>query len=388
MDRTKIAFIITRLELGGAQKSVLYSARNIDKTRFESYLLTGAGGYFDTYAQENIENVFFIPALQRTINPFKDLSAFAQIILALVKIKPQIVHTNSSKAGILGRAAAYFYKRRSPWSLIKKYPKIVHTVHGFGFNDRQNFLTRTFYILLEQFFADKSDVLVFVSIADLQTAIKLKIAPAEKCRLIRAGIELKTKSDFKNFDRTAKLAALGLPAESKIILCPANLKPQKNPLDMVRAAKIVCAQMPEAVFLFLGTGPLKKETETLIKDFGLQNNFKLLGHRNDVAQLLAIADVFALSSLWEGLPMALIEAISMQVPAVCYDAGGIAEVLHNGQNGALVQTGDYKGLAGGILNILYVNFTFDFPTAALKEFDIKAMLKQQQQLYADLLTEK
>jgi glycosyltransferase involved in cell wall biosynthesis len=305
--------------------------------------------------------------------------AMAQIRAALKKIKPQIVHTNSSKAGILGRAAAMLQSPR---------PKIAHTVHGFGFNDYQNFLIRGFYLFLERLLARGTDILIFVSSSDMQTALRLKITPPRKCRLIRAGVELKTKADFKNFDRTAKLAALGLPAESKIILCAANLKPQKNPLDMARAAKTVCAQNPRAVFLYLGTGGLQKQTENLIKEYALQNNFKLLGHRGDTPELLAIADCFALSSLWEGLPMALVEALSMRIPAVCYNAGGICEVLHDGKNGFLIERGDYKNLARGILEILRGNFNFDISAVDLNEFDIKQMLKKQEELYSALASKK
>ncbi|MDR0734162.1 MAG: glycosyltransferase family 4 protein [Elusimicrobiota bacterium] len=371
MGKTKIAFIITKLELGGAQKSVLYSARDIDKTRFEPYLLAGAGGYFDAYAKENIKNIFFIPALQRAVNPLKDMRALTQIMAALKKIKPRIVHTNSSKAGILGRAAAM---------LMKPRPKIVHTVHGFGFNDYQNFLMRSFYIFLERLLARGTDILIFVSLADIQTALRLKIAPAQKCRLIRAGVELKTKTDFKKSDITAEF---GLPGESKIVLCAANLKPQKNPLDMVRAAQIVCAQMPETVFLYLGAGELEGQTRALINKYKLQSNFRLLGRRGDVERLLAAADCFALSSLWEGLPMALIEALSMHVPAACYDAGGISEVLHSGKNGYLVKRGDFAGLAQGIINILRGDLIFDAKAVDLKEFDAKEMLQKQQDLWSN-----
>jgi len=284
------------------------------------------------------------------------------------------VHTNSSKAGILGRLAAWFCRA-----------KIVHTVHGFGFHDRQNSLVQKFYILLERFFAKCTDELIFVSLMDLQTALSLKIAPVEKCKIIRAGVELKTKEDFKNFDKSAKLAELGLSTDSKIILCAANLKPQKNPLDMVRAAKIVRAKFPEAVFLYLGTGELQKQTQDLIDSYSLQNNFKLLGHRGDTPQLLAIADVFALSSLWEGLPMAVVEALSMQVPAVCYNAGGIGEVVKNGQDGYLVNRGDYEALAQYIIHVLEGGLTFNADAIDLKEFDIKEMLKKQQDLYTALM---
>ncbi|MDR0645933.1 MAG: glycosyltransferase family 4 protein [Elusimicrobiota bacterium] len=372
MDRTKIVFIITKLELGGAQKSVLYSAENLDKNKFETFLLCGEGGYFDEYARQRIKNIFFIKNLQRQIRPFKDFFAFLEILTILRNIRPDIIHTNSSKAGILGRAAA---------KLICKRPKIVHTAHGFGFNDRQNYLIRNFYIFLERIFARFTDKIIFVSLRDLKTALKLKIARAEKCRLLRAGVELKTKGNFRDFSRARKIKSLGLNENAKIILSVANLKPQKNPLDMVRAAKIVCEKIPNAVFLYLGTGELEKRAKNLIAQNNLQNNFKLLGHRDDTAELLATADVFALSSLWEGLPMALVEALSMELPAVCYDAGGISELLQDGKNGFLIERGNFEALADAILKILDGSFKFDCSVVDLQEFDIKEMLKKQEELY-------
>ncbi|MDR0953347.1 MAG: glycosyltransferase, partial [Elusimicrobiota bacterium] len=183
--------------------------------------------------------------------------------------------------------------------------------------------------------------------------------------------------------RSEKLKTLNLPKESKIILSIANLKPQKNPLDMVKAAKIVAAKIPNAVFLYLGTGELKEKTENLIKRYRLANNFKLLGHRDDASELLAISDCFALTSLWEGLPMALVEALSMQTPAVCYDAGGIGEILQSGQNGFLIQRGNYHDLAAAILLVLESKLNFKQDAATLKEFDIRTMLKKQEALYRE-----
>lgn len=378
MATTKVVFIITQLQLGGAQRSVLYSAMHLDKNLFDVCLLSGPGGYFDDWARQNIDSTLLVPALRRKINPFKDFTALRQLGAALRCEQADIVHTNSSKAGILGRLAARFLAGA-------KKPKIVHTVHGFSFHNHQNFLVRRFYILLERWIAKFTDMLVFVSTVDLQTALALNIAPAHKCRLIRAGVELKTPADFAALDKPAKRAEFGLDEHNKIILSIANLKPQKNPLDMVRAAGVVCAQRPEAVFLYLGSGPLKRKTEALIAKYKLQNNFKLLGDRPDADELLALADVFALSSLWEGLPMALVEALSMQVPAVCYDAGGIGAMIQDGRNGFLIPSGDWRALAQGILEVLEGRAPFDAAAVDLQDFDIKKMPKNQEKLYLELL---
>ena len=372
MAKRKIAFIITQLQLGGAQKSVLYSVNNMPKDKFETYLLCGRGGFFDEEAKKEIKNLLFIPNLQRAINLKQDFLAFKQIRKALKKIKPDIVHTNSSKAGLLGRFAA-----------ASLGLKCVHTVHGFAFNSEQKLPVRIFYVLLEAFCSLMTKKIIFVANTDIDLAKKYKIAPQKKFVLIRAGVEVKTKEDFPSFDKNKKLKELNLSKENKIILSIANLKPQKNPLDMVKAAKIVCEKFPQAVFLYLGTGPLKEATEALIKEYKLENNFKLLGHRTDTTELLMISDIFALSSLWEGLPMALIEALNMQVPAVCYNVNGITEVIKNGKNGFTVKSKDYQTLAKNIIKIL--EGSFKFTSYDLTEFDIDTMVKNQASLYESLL---
>jgi Glycosyltransferase len=369
-QKIKTVLIITQLQLGGAQKSVLYTAQHLDD-RFEPYLITGPGGYFDKQALSSIKNVIFIDGLRRAINPFNDLPALLQLVLALRKIKPQIVHTNSSKAGILGRIAAK----------IATKAKIIHTVHGFGFNDKQNFIIRNLYIIAEKFCALFTDTLIFVSQENLNLALKLKIAPKAKCRLVRAGVKLQKREDFSHIDRAQKLACIGLKETDKVILSIANLKPQKNPLDMVKAARIVCDKIPNAVFLYLGEGELRQKTAAMIKKLHLQDNFKLLGHREDTGELLYCSDAFCLSSLWEGLPMALAEALSQGVPAVCYDTDGVKEILSDGKNGYLVKKGDYKNLAAGLINVLEGKLKFDAAAADLKEFDIDLMVKKQQEIY-------
>ena len=374
MANKKIAFIITKLELGGAQKSVLYSVKNLNHPPFKTYLLCGKGGFLDKTAKRNIKGLFFIPDLVREISPIKDIKAFFQIRKRLKNIKPDIVHTNSSKAGILGRLAA---------ASLSGKPKIVHTVHGFSFYEGQKASSKYFYILAERLLSQVTDCLVFVSREDMDKALKLKIAKAAKCRLIRAGVEVRRRSDFNNFDRQAKLKELGLKENARIILSTANLKPQKNPLDMIRAAAIVCRQEPQCVYLYTGTGPLKKAASKLIARYKLKNNFKLLGHRKDIPELLAAAEVFSLSSLWEGLPMALAEALFMNVPAVCYDSGGVKEILKDGQNGFLIKRGDYKALARGQIKALRKK-DFLFKEEDLEDFDIRTMLIRQQELYREL----
>lgn len=371
MERTKVAFIITKLQLGGAQKSVLYSAANLDKNTFESHLLCGKGGYLDGQAQQQIKNLYFINSLVRELSVIKDFCAFLQILKTLLKIKPDIVHTNSSKAGILGRIAAKMLRT-----------KIVHTVHGFSFNDYQPAPLKFFYMQVERFCNKFTDTLIFVSQENLQKALSLNLAVKQQCLLIRAGAELKTKADFTLKDAQKTRKNLGINDGDKIILSTANLKPQKNVFDMIRAAKTVCKKYTAAKFLFTGEGPLKEQALEMIAANNLQNNFLLLGHRDDIAQLLNIADVFALSSLWEGLPMAIAEALAMDIPCVCYDTDGVKEIIKDAQNGYLVRRGKYDILAQKIIDVLEggLNFT----RGDITDFDINTMVKKQEGLYTSL----
>ncbi len=381
MANTKVAYLITKLELGGAQKSALYSTQNLPQN-FDAYLLCGRGGFFDADAKKNIKNLIFIDNLLRPISPLKDLSAFWQIVKKLHDIKPDIVHTHSSKAGILGRLAAVLLNKKMGAKSQKI--KIAHTVHGFAFYDGQNPLKRRFYIFLERLLAKYTDALIFVSKCDMQQALRLKIGQTQKHHLIRAGIEIVTRESFSPQDKEAKLKELGLEPDAQIILCGANLKPQKNPLDTVRAAKIVCQKNPKSVFLYLGEGELKAKTLELVKELNLQKNFILTGRRQDCSCLLYCARVYALSSLWEGLPMAVVEALAMQTPCACYNVGGISEVIKDGQNGYLAPRGDYESLAQAILDILDGKLAFNAQAVGLEEFDIKNMLKRQTELYGRL----
>ena len=367
---TKIAFVITKLDLGGAQKSVLYTTRHISDG-FEPFLLCGQGGTLEKYAKDHIKNLYIIPSLVRQINPIKDFLAFKELAKKLKEINPQIVHTNCPKAGILGRIAAKLFTKA----------KVIHTTHGFVFYDGQNIIKKYFYIIIERFAALFADYMIFVSNKDLQTALKYKITTLQKARLIRVGVMPKTKESLR-FNKTKLFEELDIKEDTKIVLQTANLKPEKNPLESVKIANLVCKKMPNTVFLYTGEGPLKEKAENLIKELKLENNFKLIGERDDIPHLLSIANVFLLTSIREGLPMALLEALFMEVPSVCYNAGGIPEILKDGENGFLIPQNSPEKAAESIISILQGNFTFKEQSLALmQDFDIKDMLLKQQELY-------
>ena len=344
MEKTKILYFITRMDQGGAQASVLTTMKTINKQQFEVYLATGPGGRLDGKLKLDPSKVFFIKALKHDTHPkytLHDLVALLQMGFILRRVKPDIVHTNAPKAGILGRLAARIFWRRA---------KVVHTFHGLGFAKEQGEKQFKFFVLVEKFCARFTDALIFVSRKNAVEAKQLGIGKSVRTELIRAGINFNPILPLK-FDPVAKKASLKIPANAKVVLALANFKPLKNPIHFVLAAYKVLSQMKNVYFIFTGEGPLKQTAENLAKNLSIEKQVLFPGWRNDALELLAISDVFASVSLREGLPMSLLEAMAMRVPAVCYNVDGISEVVTDNKTGFLVSPSDINTFADKLKSI-------------------------------------
>ena len=383
MDKTKILYFITALDQGGAQNSVLTTIKRLDKREFEPYLAAGKGGRLDGKAKREHKNLFFIPALKHDVRAryfFHDALAILQMGLLMRKIRPDIVHTNAPKAGILGRLAARIFWRKA---------KVVHTFHGLGFAKEHGEKHFDFFVKTEKFCASLTDVLVFVSKKNAAEAAQLGIGKGVRSEIIRAGIDFDRRLP-RNFNPAAKKNALRLPPTSRVVLAIANFKPLKNPIHFVLAAYKVLSQMKNVYFIFTGDGELKEATEKLIHNLGIEKQVILPGWRSDILELLAISDVYASVSLREGLPMSLLEAMSMRVPVVCYDVDGIGEVVTNNKTGFLVRPSDISALAEKIKVLLRHSALRERFEAAIdkrdfSEFAIPAMIKKQEHLYRSLV---
>ncbi len=375
----KAAHIITRLDFGGAQANTLHTARTLDRSRFEASIICGHLGDIDHRVDD--ANIIRAEHLVRQISPLEDLRAFFELRAKLGEMKPQIVHTHSSKAGILGRLAA--------WSA--GVPVIIHTFHGFGFHPRQGFLKRNFYIALEKFCARFSDALVFVSKANMETARELGIGDPAKYVLIRSGIALGAYP--AKTDRELKRAELGLSASHTVVTCIGNAKPQKNPGHFLEAAARLSKTRPSARFVFVGGGEELENLRAAARARGLERVCIFTGWREDTAELLAASDVFALTSYWEGLPRALVEALRTGLPAVCYATDGVTDILKEGVNGFPVKQGDLDAFCGALGKVLddgalRARLAAGASGTDLAEFDIDFMVRRQEELYSSLLREK
>jgi glycosyltransferase involved in cell wall biosynthesis len=384
MERLKVAHVVTRLDLGGAQQNTLYTWAHLDRARFDPLLVCGAGGLLDAEAQAAAEKeggprLLIMDSLVREVDPARDLLAFLQLVKIFLAEKPSVVHTHSSKAGILGRVAAR----------LAGVPVVIHTFHGFGFHDYQRPFVKGFYAFLERVCALFASALVFVSKANEDYARRHRIGDAARYHLIRSGVRL---GDYpaKVADKGKRKAELGFGMHKPLVISVGNLKPQKNPADFVALAERVCAKRPDTEFLFIGDGPLRQRLEFQLVAKGLSGRVRLAGWRRDTAELLALGDIFVLTSLWEGLPRALVEALRSGLPAVCYATDGVTDLLKDGVNGFVVPPRNVTALSEKVLTLLEDAKLRQALSAMAAdsvgpEFDIDHMVRAQERLYDSLL---
>ncbi|MBN2364296.1 glycosyltransferase family 4 protein [candidate division WOR-3 bacterium] len=334
----KIVQIITKLEKGGAQLTVL----EILKNKKNSVLITGRGGLLMSSARKEYPGrVFVARSLAREINPAEDICAFWQILKTVKKIKSEfdcIVHTNSSKAGLLGR-----------WACLLLSVPCVHTVHGWSFNPRQNPFFLGMAVLFEKLTSLFTSRLVVVTKEDIKKGMGYKIGKPEKYAVARAVTDL---TPFRILcDRSLK-RKLGFPENCIIVGSISNFKPQKAPLDFVKTAGIVLKKRPDSFFFIAGGGPLFSESKKLASQLDIADKLKFLGWRNDVPQLMSSLDIFLLVSLWEGLPQVVLQAMAAGKPVVVTAVDGSKEIVRNGTNGFLTEPGNPEDSADKIIKLI------------------------------------
>lgn len=378
---TRVCHVITRLDLGGAQENTLHTVRTL-REPFQASLVCGAGGLLDPEAERLAGGpVAFLRDLVRPIDPVRDLRALLALLRHFQKTRPQIVHTHSSKAGILGRAAA----------AAAGVPVVVHSIHGFGFHPEQSWAGRALGIGLERCVAPFTTHVVAVSRNNLDEGVRLGFIDPGRASVIRSGVRIAAFREAAA-DRDAGKALraeLGIPAGAPLVGMVACLKPQKAPVDFVEVAARVAAARPDAAFLIAGDGELRQSVEDHARRLGLAGRLHLLGWRRDVPRVMAGLDVVLLTSLWEGLPRVVPEAIAAGRPIVATAVDGTAEILRDGENGFVTRPHDRDGLAARVLRLIedpaLGRRLAETASPLLREFDIDEMVRAQEDLYSRLL---
>ncbi len=326
-----VAHVITRLIIGGAQENTLYNCEDLFRRHGDEVtLITGPGlgpeGSLMERAKQVGIRIVEIPEMRRSINPWRDWQSYQAIIRTLRERKPDIVHTHSSKAGILGRAAA-----------TKLGIPAVHTVHGAAFHHGQSALAFNAYRMAERLAARWCDAIISVCNSLTEQYVEAGIAPRSKFTTVYSGMEVEP---FLNPPRSREDVRRELNFEAKhvVVAKVARLFHLKGHEFLLAAARGVAQLHPNVRFLLIGDGILRAAIEAEIERLGLQRHFVFTGlvPPSCIPELLNASDIVVHTSVWEGLARVLPQGLIAGKPVVSYDIDGAREVVLSGETGYLL----------------------------------------------------
>jgi GT2 family glycosyltransferase len=326
--RIRILRFIARLNVGGPSIHVYLLTTGLDSRRFRSTLVTGRispqEGDMGYLFQSALEQPVIIEALQREISPFMDTKAFLQILRLLRKERPHIVHTHTAKAGTTARLAAIIYNL-----FFNGNAHTVHTFHGHVFSGYFSRTKSSMVIWAERLLAQKTDVIVAISQTQKEDLVnEFHIAPADKIRVIPLGFDLTSFLDGgqkKGFFR--KSIAEG--HTTRLVGIVGRLVPIKNHALFLNMAEIFLNEYVDlnVKFVVIGDGELSDTLQAHAENLGLKNHVEFCGWRRDLPEVYADLDVLALTSINEGTPVSIIEAMASGTSIISTDAGGVRDLL-------------------------------------------------------------
>lgn len=343
----KVLHVITRMILGGAQENTLLTVQGLDRLdHFDVTLACGPeGGREGTLLERARDStrVVVIPELRRAVSPRHDPVALWKLYRLIRREGYDVVHTHSSKAGVLGRLAAR----------MAGTPVVVHTLHSLVFHDRQPWAVNRLWRTIKRLMGPLTDR--FISVADAVTegAVAARIAPPDRFTTIRSGMELDWFLRAR-IDVAAARRELGLPGDAAVVGKVARLSPLKGHDQLLEAWPAVTLRHPEARLVLVGDGVLQERLRRRARRLAVEGSVVFAGlvPRERIPSAIAAMDVLVHTSLWEGLPRVLVQALALGRPCVALRRDGAPEVVIDGETGFLVEPDDPAALADAISRLL------------------------------------
>jgi glycosyltransferase involved in cell wall biosynthesis len=383
----KIVHIITRLILGGAQENTLITCKGLAARGHKVTLITGPalgpeGQLFGQTKNQKFQTIV-VDKLRRQISPVLDIPAYREIKTLLEKIQPDIVHTHSAKAGILGRYAAY---------RLRKWPKIIHTVHGLAFHEYQNKLLNRFYIAVEKAAAKKTDAFISVADAMTQKSLAAGIGSAEQYITAYSAIE---EDDFlrpiTKQERSQFCKKYDIPDNAIVLVTIARLFHLKGHEYIIESAKDLAGRFDNCIWLFVGDGILKEQLQKQIADYGLSDKFRFTGLLpvEQMPLVIQSSDILVHCSLREGLARVLPQAMLCGKPAISFDIDG-ANAVVNPDTGRLIEPENVEQLTDACAELianenLRIRLGKNGRESVKEKFSPEVMVDKIEELYQRLL---
>ena len=379
-----ICHVITRLIVGGAQENTILTCEGLRQRGQRVTLVSGptvgpegslverarAGGY------EYVE----VRELVRAVQPFRDLRARRRLRKLFQDLRPDVVHTHSSKAGILARFAAD----------DAGVPIVVHTIHGMSFNRTQPWPVRAAYAWLERQAARRSHRIVTVADAMIEQCVAAGVCGREKMQTIYSGMETE-QFEPQRYDRAAVRREWGVGEDAIVVGTVARLFRRKGYEQLLPIMARAAARDGRLRFVWVGDGAQRRDYEAELARLGLAERTTLTGlvRPSEIPRLMAGFDVLAHTSQWEGLPRSVVQALLMGVPAVAFEIDGTPEVVLDGQTGRVVVLNDLDAFADALVELADDAEARERMGVAGREhcltrFDWRVMTEQLEALYVAL----
>lgn len=339
----RIMRIIARLNVGGPAIHVSLLTARLVPPEYESLLVTGqigeGEGDMSYYAESLGVQPTIIPELGRSLNPVRDLRVIGQLYRLMRQFKPDVVHTHTAKAGFVGRIAAW----------LAGSPVIVHTFHGHVFRGYFSpTMTRVFLVLERLTARMSSAVITLTEGLKREIADEFHVAPRDKIVVLPLGLDLRRFAETPRKQGMFR-AQQGIPADVPLIGIVGRIVPVKNHRLFLEAAALIRQEIPDARFVIVGDGEGRAEVEAQIATLGLGDAVQITGWLRDLLPLYSDLDVMALSSVNEGTPVTLIEALAAGCPVASTAVGGVPDLLENGKLGSLAPSEDAPALAAAVI---------------------------------------
>ena len=384
----RILHVITTFSQGGATENTLFSVEGLKSLGYDVRILAGPpnrseGDLFDR-AKENDIPIRILPELVRNIHPWKDLVALVRMIGIFREERITIVHTHSSKAGILGRVAA----------LAARTPIVVHTIHGLPFHESQGMVLFTLFQWAERLCSLFTDKLITVTDTITQKAIAAHIGKREQFLTVRSGFLI------RDFSRSAPKGKrlrkeLGIGKDELVVGKIARFSPLKGHRYLIDAIPEIIAKVPGVKFLLVGGGELEHELRELVRQKGVAQHVLFSGMLpvEHMPEVISMMDVVVHTSVLEGLARVLPQALALEKPVVSFDIDGAHEVITHGVTGYLVSPGDTGLLAAFIVELLKnrrraMQFGCAGRKIVVDRWDVKTMVQKIDGEYRELMEKK
>jgi len=340
--------------MGGSAQNTLRTCIGLPNEKYRVVLVSGLSreskmtgaerrtvdANLDMAAKQGV-TVIVLPKLIRRIDPVSDALALICLLRLIRKEKPTIVHTHTSKAGILGRLAAW----------LLRVPVIVHTPHGHVFHGHfSRFLSKAF-LYIESAFDKITDCTIALTSGEWKNYIELSVSKPEKLTTIHSGVDVDT---FLNpaIDLKEKRKSLNIEPDGRVVGTVGWLLPIKGPVYLLKAMQLVWLKHNDVKLMFVGKGELESELKSMADGMGAGDRVLFPGWRDDIHEIMPVFDIFVLPSLNEGMGRVIVEAMAAGKPVIASNTGGIPDLVINGKTGYLVEPGDPGELTEAICNLL------------------------------------